>query len=368
MSLHEERILPRGVLKVHAEMSSPTNATWGKNEAAVAIAALNTPEYLRTLLKREVLYRQAVEHKGVSQVVVPKSPYGYGSVMVLAGDYRLFDQASDAELVTAEGVVPTKTIFDFDPELQKEYFRQILATMHAMDQFSLPGEQKHQGMPSVIATENSIYTVSNFIHRTSRSIALPHAHVFRASGWIATDEEPELPEGLRLEQMITRPSRYLGDFVQKLSSRMSEELGDLGEHIHVLQRGVEPYGHAITTPIRASWSLDEQAGALTRIMASHQVAYAELAHSKVAHAKLKDRSRARIIPQPSMRSYLYFDQGGFLTGVVSPVVVSGAGVLEAAGVHVHRDPAHENPYKNNEIERFREKVVSDMTRRLNGIV
>lgn len=375
MNRSEQRLLPPGRLTIHTQMTSPANAEWSKEDAAWTIAAMNTPEYLRgDLLNMGAVYRKAIDRKGVCQIKIPKSPYGPGGLMVIAADNRLFDPNNDKSM-TENGIVPTTTIYDYDVKLQKEYFRQTLAAMLAMEEFNLPDENPQQDTPRVLATENNMAIVSNESHRVPRSIGLPHLHVFKAGSWIDTTATPKFPPHLRAEQRLLRRGDHLERFATDVSSTISDELGRLGGDVQISLRDIEPFGYAITTPITRNQNLDDQAEILQKVMASHQKAYMEATgrhidgvNKRRIESKKKSTAKAgridstpmlieeKIIPQPSMRTYLYFNNRGFLTCVISPEFISSAGVMEAAGVILHRDATNDNPYQRGEIGEFRKKV------------
>jgi len=61
-----------------------------------------------------------------------------------------------------------------------------------------------------------------------------------------------------------------------------------------------------------------------------------------------------IIPQPSYRTYIYFDENDKLSITISPVVFSTTAALEASDVFVHRSPQYTIPFTPKQMASYKE--------------
>ena len=124
-------------------------------------------------------------------------------------------------------------------------------------------------------------------------------------------------------------------------------------------RQVKPYGYTIATEISQSQPLDRQADQLRKIMSLTHATYKVYMDSKL---KLLDYERSKtknnrrpvadlIIPQPSYRSYIYYDEE-LLRVTISPEILSSTGAIDACGVGVEWNKNIPNPFKGDEQNIF----------------
>lgn len=205
-----------------------------------------------------------------------------------------------------------------------------------------------------VMTENCISTISTEEHRTSRSIALPHAQVF------ITDTEKLQPipedmqgfrENLQLEQALWQKPRIINRFLGKLQTEVQEELGRPLKEPEM--QTFQPFGYSFSP------SQSNDIKEITEVMQAHHAAYTKaMGQYEGDFQRIQEKYGRAVIPQPSYRLYSYLENGIF-TVTVSPEVFSHSGVLEAAGILPIR--SIENPPFPEEE---REQVLSAVREKL----
>src|SRR5271166_2036834 len=367
-NIDNNKLLKRGKLELHTRVEATQNSKFTKHSAAELTQRVNTFEHLKTNLIDTGFIRRDVSRAGaLVQTIYPTSPYGYGGVMVIAADSEDLKKSPDA----SDEVVKTKNIYDLDQDAQRLYFQQIIASMIAMKSIALPGEEKkaYGDYPAVIATENTTADVSNRQHRIGRTIALPHVHVFKSNQWTNENAEIPMPFHIRAERrLLSRP-----DMFKEFSTFITQEMPNVSltpEHFKLSYRNSPPVGYTITTQLSSSTPLPKLTDQLTAIMRFNHSSLARWVRSKIdetntIRATIEEPAGAQasptrpsvedtIIPQPSYRTYIYFDENDKLSITISPVVFSTTAALEASDVFVHRSPQYTSPFTPEQMASYKE--------------
>lgn len=333
-------ILPPGILRIHSSTESTSTTSMKKDDKAKRTLPQNTSEYLREhFLNIDSLYNCRIEGRGAVLTIEPSKAYSYGSVMVVAMHEELVSGTSQKQ-----ALVETYNIYDYNYELQKEYFRQILAGIKAHIYTELP-HCAVESDPRAIAVENTQVKISDFEHKMARSIALPHANVIKIGDWIDSTTPAPRDYGFRKEQKYTQSQELFHEFKEFFYSNLCDEISNhSGVITDIQQRGVPPYGYTLSTSMNLNDFLVEQAEVLSFLLGKNHNLYKnfvlqriekesrirEFKHKQAGYGKPK-RIEDQIIPQPSYRTYIYFINGQ-LRITISPAIFSTAGVIEAAEI------------------------------------
>lgn len=314
-------------------------------EAAAAYTAHINQQHEITTRLRDIphLYSRTTADGSAIKIHVPTGPYGAGGVQVVALPAEI--GTGEPLPVDKDGRILTRTIFDFSEEVQHEYARQILLAMEAEEQAISAIREKNDF--KIVFTENTIATVSTLEHRTSRTIAVPHTQAFAVLDNTTPFAEDELPITLSQESRLIR----------MLSDRISRGLLELYQQLEfpielVEKMGVRqasPFGYVIETKIKKNWAIEAQAQGLAEILAKQRQLYAQAANELVealANSGKYQHLVARLIPQPSYRTYGTFNQQENLELSFSPVIISRAGVMEAMHRPIDRSPHNPNIFWN----------------------
>jgi hypothetical protein len=151
----------RGSIELHFPAPRGNDTQLTRPEAAALTRAANQGDVLKRNFIDGItpVFRKRVPGKGIVQIMTPSSPYAYGGVMIVAaGDMLVSTQRE----YIADLDVPTETAFDLEPEMRHEYYRQILASIQAEEDVTLPRRDVEN---KVIAYENTVPVISNEDHR-----------------------------------------------------------------------------------------------------------------------------------------------------------------------------------------------------------
>jgi hypothetical protein len=253
------------------------------------------------------------------------------------------ERAKEQTAINAEQV-PTHTVYDLPFATQVSYWSEVLESLdiyHAtLEDFSDPYKV------TIFAGENAVKERTGKI-RTSRSIAIPHAHTVP----LEHDTVTELPDGDPTMAHVNYEQRVLEKIGQKLADRVHENLpqdaqsklldtmeGD-DPNLKLRKRLVKPFGYQLQLP--SDISITDFAS----FMEDHHHAYVGTTDEIVERLSVKNQKR--IIPQPSYRMYVFKeDQGkGDISVIISPEFISHGGLIEAAGLKLNRsvdnEPKHD---------------------------
>ncbi len=326
---------PEGILTVRSEKPSVlTSAT--PQEASKITEKSNTPEFLKnaffSLDDPFVLSVQELQNEGAVSVVIPTGPYSETDLLVVAAGPTTFSQEKSQ----------TESIYDYPESVQTTYWKTILTVLDSLEMQKKPGQ-------IAVMTENAISEVSHSDKRTSRTIMLPHAHVFLFS--------PEEVQSSPLPQEWTHlhtEQRALNMWLQ--SPKFSAFETELTEALKVLPASVSaktdlPKGYEIR------FSDDATPEEVALAMNINQRIYHKTADKMIRD--LKVHTVQKLIPQASYRLYLHHDtEANQYVFTVSPEFISHAGVLEAAGVVLERKLNAPEKASPEEKTRIRQIVLS----------
>jgi hypothetical protein len=366
--IDSESFFQTGSIDIHFPAPRGNDTSLNRSDAAALTLAANEASVLRRNFIDGItpVYRNIFPNKGMVQIMIPASPYAYGGVMVVFAGNALLT-AGHADL--ADLKVPTETAFDLDPELRQEYYRQILASIRAEEDVSLP-RQDADGR--VIACENTVLSISNEQHRLPRSIALPHMHIIKSGDWINSDITPSRPLGFDLEQRLSQNSALFVRFRDQWFVPALQRFGVLNaaSTLSLELRSIAPYGFTIVTGISRDEPLDQQAQKLSNVLYIHHEVSTEFAEHEVqrvdeSRAKRREafvRNAGMILPklpsirstvplQPSYRTYLYY-RNGELAVTISPMLLTTLGAMEGMETEVNRGLRHEKIFTDDELEHF----------------
>jgi hypothetical protein len=318
--------------------TEPINTSANIAEAARIAKTFSTPEYLSyaffNSLHPDFLYKEVLPSGGKVSVCVPTSPYTEQSVLVVAAGPDSFNH----------NPVKTEAIYDYPADVQNAYWEKILTSL---DVFAY--ESSGQPLSHAVAVENCIAVRTNDQVRTSRSIALPHAHILCINEASLENEDWSLAH-LTFEQRVLHNKRLMGVFLKELAK--GTQLQDL------TARAFAPYGYSFTL-----WQEGEKTPrdkAVTQRLAKHHWAYAQTAQT--AETELSARNASKIIPQPSYRLYLSAE-GGAVRAIVSPEFLSPAGVMEAAGIRLERNTAYPQRVPQENSDRVYRNLKRELTKK-----
>lgn len=308
------------------------NSQTSIEDASRKANSYNTPENLKSFFdvnKEDVLFVKALPDGYAVSEFMPSAPYSEEGVMICAGNLK--------EL--GEGKVSTQNIYDLPEDVQKEYWRITLANLIVLGE-----ETKDSNRFRVLATENTTPRTGQE-HRTSRSIDVPHIQINRFDRNKVVSGE-ELPSSLQTEQRVLRDEERIWDFAKKIRP-------DMG--LKILPRLSEPYGYSLFFGMDARTALTS-ISEFQELMLLHHQAYTREARKMVE--KLRSQNQKRIIPQPSYRTYIFFNEGR-LEVVISPEFLSHAGVTEAAGLEMVRSSDVKSDFSSDELTNFKRRIAAE---------
>ena len=202
--LDDYQFFRTGIIEIHFAAPRGNDSQLTRVQAAELTRDRNRAEALiKNFIDKEPLLRRSFE-TGMTQIMTPSTPYAYGGVMIAAAGEALFSAQPDEE-------VRTEMAFDMDPELGREYYRQILASIQAQEDVQFP---RQDNSAPVVAYENSIASISNEQHRLPRTIALPHAHIIKGGEWIQGEFNQSRPAGFSIERAIVSNPELFATFQQ----------------------------------------------------------------------------------------------------------------------------------------------------------
>lgn len=336
----------QGYLHLYAERPA-INTADAVSKAAEIANIFNTPNYLQETFfepNPTILYTENLTSGGQTTLMIPSGPYAEGAVMVIAKGPHSLDKEE----------VQTETIYDYPDDVQESYWNTIYTSLQA---FSELAEEKGGEGLHVVASENCIATRTNEEHRTSRSVALPHAQIFtlNEADIVPFEEDEEKIRHLVFEQTALQQDKFLSRYTQLVQELVTGEMRHGLEGLRREQKA--PYGYSFVA------SHDGDIEEIREVMQAHHQAYTEAAHMWIP--QLKPTFQQQItIPQPSYRLYMSSDGGNFQV-TVSPEFLSYAGVLEAAGVELKRGPQFPRRITEEQMARdrtyVRDAVVASLT-------
>ncbi len=315
--------LPRGRIELHSDKPA-INTSATPAEAAKVSDGYNTATFLKEVFFEDnptIIHRTDLPSGGAVTTMNPSGPYSEGAVMVIAAGPHTFDQEH----------TKTETIYDYPIDTQQAYWASIIDALDIFNQHTLEEEQDPEKYV-IFATENCMVTRTTEKIRTSRSIALPHSQVMRLNTEHIipfADPKTAIIPHLAFEQAALKNKKRLtgiADRVQGLAfDHHSQPLQDVKIHSR------EPFGYSFAAT---------KAGDVVEVaknMRIHHESYTRAADELISG--LKSSNQKKIIPQPSYRLYMAYDNGIF-RAATSPEFLSHAGVMEAAGVTISRDVNH----------------------------
>lgn len=335
----------QGYLHLYAERPA-INTSASVMDAAAIANRQNTADYLKQTFftpNPSILSMHELENGGQTTLMIPSGPYAEGAVMVIAKGPHSLDR---------EGI-QTETIYDYPDDVQNSYWMTIYSSLQACNE--LAKEKGRDGL-HVVASENCIATRTNAVHRTSRSIALPHSQIFTLDEQHITpfDEDEEEINHLVFEQQALQQERWLKGYTQLVQ----------GLVVNKMRHGLEGLRCETKAPFGYSFiaSYDGAIEEITQVMNAHHQAYTEAAELWVPQLKPSFQEKISI-PQPSYRLYMSSEDGNFQV-TVSPEFLSHAGVLEAAGVELKRGPQYPRRISEEQMAQdrayIRDAVVTNL--------
>jgi hypothetical protein len=238
-----------------------------------------------------------------------------------------------------ESTLETEEIYDYPIEDQLIYW-QILTTGLTEAEKVLSAQEPKRAY-KVFATQNSNHFLSNENYRGARSIHLIHARILgfyqdniTAAGETTINGQSlghGVPDHLWNEWGLVRQSETkIVAAIKKYMSKQSLNNCDFAI------REAPPFGHSLVIqgPEDGDISQLEWLQKVQRITADHYQAYMKMCEQ----GDLAEIIGAENIkfPQPSFRFYASM-QNNTLELIHSPIVLSYAGPIEAAGIILHRD-------------------------------
>ena len=314
---------PSGRLEIRAHNAINSEASLGT--AAKKAAEQNSSQNLRKFfdpLSCDVLDLDLTDG-GVTSTYKPSGPYADISILIISAPHH--------SLQRKEAV--TEQIYDYSFDLQENHWKRVLSTMVATANHPLIINSDSQ----IYATENCIESISNQNQRNSRTISLPHAQVF------ALDQSVIKPDNTNFNHLTRErkwTQRYIADFLDQLKTHLPS--------IELSARVSNPTGYEFSFNENA-YGLLANISFVAQTLRDHHIAFAKVAKMwKKQIDKLDKPYFQNLIQAPSYRLYLYDGDKG-LEVTISPEFISHAGVLEAAGLHLHRASFHPKRYPNDRV-------------------
>lgn len=296
-----------GILRIHCEKPA-INTNASPTEAARVADTYNSSEFLKRTFfgtTPDILQRFATPSSGEVTTMKPSGPYTEGAVMVIAHGPDSFNQE----------YVGTEQIYDYPADVQHAYWGSILTALKKI-QAKNPRQQ-------AIAVENCISQRTSADKRTSRSVGLPHSQTLLLNPKHITPESWNIPHLTREQKLLNRSGS-----MYRFMSGVQHAAHTMDSPLQLEHRQQAPFGYEFTASEQGS--IVET----TLNMAVHHEAYRQA--STAAIAQLSERNQKNIIPQPSYRMYMYIENDGSIRTIISPEVLSHAGVLEAMGIQLQR--------------------------------
>jgi len=246
-----------------------------------------------------------------------------------------------------KSTLETEEIYDYPSEDQLIYWR--ILTTGLVEAEKVMSAQEQGRAYKVFATQNSNHFLSNEYHRGARSIHLIHARILgfyqdniTAAGESDTIGQPlahGVPEHLWAEWGLVRQSETR--IIAAIKKYMSKQTLN---HCEFAVREAPPFGYSliISGPENGDYGNHEWLQKVQRITEEHYRAYMQLCdNGDLAQILSVENIK---FPQPSFRFYASL-QNNALELIHSPIVLSYAGPIEAAGIILHRDEQQLSPAK-----------------------
>ncbi|MFZ5437703.1 MAG: hypothetical protein ACOZAK_01460 [Patescibacteria group bacterium] len=246
-----------------------------------------------------------------------------------------------------ESTLETEEIYDYPVEDQLIYWR-ILTT--GLDQAKkVMAEHEPQRPHRVFATQNSNHFLSNEKHRGARSIHLIHARILgfyldniTAAGEVDSNGQilqPGVPDHLWQEWGLMRKSETKIVAIVKKYMR-AESL----QFCEFAIREAPPFGYSLIIPGPENIDYGQEAWLekVQQVTADHYQAYSQISNNGEL-ARILGAENIKF-PQPSFRFYASLENNT-LELIHSPIILSHAGPIEAAGIILHRNQAVLSPEK-----------------------
>lgn len=355
MEIDSKILIPPGTIRIYSENKRVNNSALSDKERFNQVLRINSPENLSRILTSDPLYKSEYYGAGIVETVIPETQYSYGGVMVVASDGKFFRD----EALTQHKTVSAFSIFDCNPESQHEYFMQIIANILSQKLISLPKEVDNENEADIIAYENFNITLGNEHRRVPRSLSLPHTMIIRNGFWIDRSVLPKSAYSQRVEEKILIDDQLLGEFKNIFfnSLKISESM-PLKETIKLLKRDTRPFGYTLDLGVSIRDNVAYQAEALRLVLSFNLNIFSNYVFHRLKSIdddrRALDKKRKSLfdvlIPQPSYRSYIYYDKGN-LRVTISPEIFSRLGAIDAAGAGIDWNSAT-NTYSKDELSNF----------------
>jgi hypothetical protein len=333
-NLSERFVPPQGIRRDETSRTEPNVATLQAHEKAAIAAGHNSPVELNrrffdpsTEGHLSTVFTECGMSRDEDPVIVRTSvidntaKYFWPSVLVAAGPLDLRPDRN--------GLVPSFFEYDLPEQAQTVYWLTFLESLRAADEHAF-GKNGHG-----LAVVNSVSTLSTATISSSKSIALPHAHIFHMDPTTVDSGASWSIDHLAEEQQMKRESPTLQKAGEIITQRLlGVRSGLLSVNAVGLRLGeVGPFGYEFN--IGAQGNEVVHPCDLQKVMREHHLIY-----SRVAKLLEKAPDSRVLVPQPSYRVYMkrHEDEvtGENLHVVISPEFISGSGPLEDMGIYLER--------------------------------
>jgi len=341
------------------ERFSTFELTPGRISIPVSSHGINTHSELKDVVERtrlinsEEWLENIYENEACGSYISPTGTrFGFIRPVAPYADWDLMPMVFPKKV---ESTLKTEEIYDYSAVDQLIYW-QILTT-GLSEATKVMAQQEPQRPHRVFATQNSNHFLSNENHRGARSIHLIHARILGfyldnivAAGETNANGQPlpfGIPEHLWQEWGLLRGAETR--IVEGIKKRMNP---DFLRHCSFAVREAPPFGHSliIAGPKNGDYSQFDWLQRVQLIAADHYQAYTKFCESgDLAKTLGADNIK---FPQPSFRLYVSL-QNNTLELIHSPIVLSHAGPIEAAGIILHRNEEVLEP------ERLAEKTAHE---------
>lgn len=352
------------------ERLSVFDLTPGRINIPVASHGINTHSELKDVVERTNLINSeawleniyATETCG-SYISPTGTRFGFVRPVAPYADWDLMPMVFPKKV---ESTLKTEEIYDYPIEDQLIYWRILTTGLQEAEKIML--SQEPQRPHRVFATQNSNHFLSNEQFRGARSIHLIHARILgfyqdniTAAGELDQNGQP-LPHGIP-EHLWSEWGLVRGAETRMIAAVKKYMSKDSLQYCKFAVRSSPPFGYSLIIPGPADGNYDSLAWLhqVQQITADHYQAYTLMCENgDLAQILGKENIK---FPQPSFRFYASL-QPHALELIHSPIVLSYAGPIEAAGIILHRDEmeippaklaektAHENLFYQAIIERL----------------
>jgi hypothetical protein len=326
-----------GVLRFHSETPA-INTTASTTEANRVATLQNDPAYLYDAFfspNSSAFHHDRIPGVGQVSIIVPTGPYGHVSFMTIA----------TGENLTSNPNGQAETIYDYPETLQQKYWEAILLSLQTLH------EQAIKTGDVAVAVENCISHITNGTRRTSRTIKKPHAQALLVRVNDIQKEKWSI-DHLSREQRVFQRVNLMPLFKTNLQKVLDQFSCDSYTSLALTNQPPIGYTFLIHDP-------HDHAHVATVLRANH-TAYTDTARAIVA--TLNQDNQDLLIPQPSYRLYMKFE-AEYLRVSVSPESISYAGVMESAGIKLHRSQDYPNGRDHAEENRLKDQILNALTKR-----